>query len=519
VSPPAMESVLRAAYPAATPRAAADSRRRGAPSGLMILHKSRRHRSMARSTLLTLGSMLWRMKPRSRRARVAAEFEDVSLGDPRRERRARVIAERLTSAPDASLPEAMGDPSALEALYRHLSTPEIDLDQLLRHHVEQSVARVEDAGEAYAISDTTGAKFGGKSKRKGLGHVDSLFDQGFRAHLTLAVSIDGSRTPLGLLAVGTRSRLGDDPVTHNEADRWGIGMDMAAAHFAPHQLIHVADRESDIFVLLAQARAQQWRFIFRASYDRKLVTEHPEDVSRLFAAIAQREAMFELDVPVSRRGKQSTPKQRKAFPAREARIATVCFRAASVRIKRSSEISAKDGPPYVEVNVVHVWEPDPPADETAVDWLLYTSEPISSRSKVKAVVEGYRTRWVIEEYIKVIKTGCAFESRQLESAHSLLNLFAYCLIIAYAMLVMRSDSRDAEALSASLVFTQPQLKCLRLLSRRKLPRHPTLREALLRVAALGGHLKNNGDPGWQTLSRGWRKINDGAALLELAQNL
>jgi hypothetical protein len=34
----------------------------------------------------------------------------------------------------------------------------------------------------------------------------------------------------------------------------------------------------------------------------------------------------------------------------------------------------------------------------------------------------------------------------------------------------------------------------------------SLREALLAVAALGGHIKNNGEPGWIVLGRGFETL-------------
>ncbi len=167
--------------------------------------------------------------------------------------------------------------------------------------------------------------------------------------------------------------------------------------------------------------------------------------------------------------------------------------------------------------VVRAWEPTPPAGEAPVEWLLYTSEAISTDEQIRAVVEGYRTRWVIEEYFKALKTGCAFESRQLESAHALFNLFAYCSVVAYALLLMRTLARAKKNTPATDVFNTTQLKCLRLLSRGKLEKTPTAREALLRTAALGGHIKNNGEPGWRTLSRGWQKLLAAEEVLQLAR--
>jgi DDE family transposase len=67
------------------------------------------------------------------------------------------------------------------------------------------------------------------------------------------------------------------------------------------------------------------------------------------------------------------------------------------------------------LNVVRVWEPKPPRGAPAVCWMLYTSEPIDTAEQLLTIVDQYRSRWVIEEFFKALKTGCAFEKRQLES--------------------------------------------------------------------------------------------------------
>src|SRR3954469_21374678 len=55
----------------------------------------------------------------------------------------------------------------------------------------------------------------------------------------------------------------------------------------------------------------------------------------------------------------------------------------------------------------------PPVGETAIEWMLFTSEPIGTLAEIEAVVAHYPARWIIEEYFKALKTGCAFEKRQL----------------------------------------------------------------------------------------------------------
>ena len=47
---------------------------------------------------------------------------------------------------------------------------------------------------------------------------------------------------------------------------------------------------------------------------------------------------------------------------------------------------------------------------------------------------------------------------------------------------------------------------LRARGRIRLSESPTVREVYLAVAALGGHIKYNGDPGWSTLGYGLEKL-------------
>src|SRR5207237_1068012 len=136
---------------------------------------------------------------------VSAEFRELDLGDPRRSARGSLIAERIAHRPGESLPEALLDDAEVEGAYRHLSSDHVWLDQIIAPHVENTRARVREAGVAYVAHDTTEFIFGGESKREGLGPVQGG-DQGFLAQISLSMSADGERLPYGLLAIGTRVR-------------------------------------------------------------------------------------------------------------------------------------------------------------------------------------------------------------------------------------------------------------------------------------------------------------------------
>jgi hypothetical protein len=237
--------------------------------------------------------------------------------------------------------------------------------------------------------------------------------------------------------------------------------------------------------------------VIRSFQDRILAGEQS---ARLRATAIAAKATFEREVPLSPRPKIKGPKG-KRHPARRFRIARLSFAAVSIDLPRPRDASGTVVSPLA-VNVVHVYEKRPPKGEPPVEWFLLTDLPVNTRKAIAFVVDCYRGRWTIEEYFKALKTGCQYERRQLESARSLLNALAIFAPVAWRLLLLRHLARSDAGAPASAALTLTQLEVLRAVAKKPLPRKPTARDALLAVATLGGHLKNNGDPGWLVLGRG-----------------
>jgi hypothetical protein len=273
------------------------------------------------------------------------------------------------------------------------------------------------------------------------------------------------------------------------------------------KLIHVADRESDMYELLTAMVAKGHRFIVRAKQDRAVEIEG-EGRSFLFDAARETRPLYSLEVPVSKRGDKRSGALKDVYPSRDARVADLSFAALKVSLRRPRKPTRPGMPTRLDVNVVHVFEIGKAAGELPIEWLLLTSEPIKTGEQVAAIIEGYRTRWTIEEYFKALKTGCGFEKRQLESFRTLTNLLAYSLVIAYALLLLRALSRTEVEVPADALLSRDQLLCLGLMTTGKPVRVTKAREVLPLIAKLGGHIKNNGDPGWRVLSRGWKRLLD-----------
>ena len=160
--------------------------------------------------------------------------------------------------------------------------------------------------------------------------------------------------------------------------------------------------------------------------------------------------------------------------------------------------------------VVQVFEPAPPDGEAPIVWTLLTSEPVDDVATATEIVDHYRARWRIEEYFRALKQGCAVEKRQLESYDAMLNALAIFMPIAWRLLLLRSLARDDSPLPAAAVFDADEIAVVRALTEHKrcyaLPAEPTIRDLMLAVASIGGHIRNNGEPGWIVLGRGFDDV-------------
>ena len=85
-------------------------------------------------------------------------------------------------------------------------------------------------------------------------------------------------------------------------------------------------------------------------------------------------------------------------------------------------------------------------------------------------------------------------------------VLAVLIPVAWRLLLLRHIARHEPQAKVSTVLTPAQQALLKVMRGKHWPSTPTARDALLAVAALGGHIRNNGDPGWLVLGRGLEKL-------------
>jgi len=435
-----------------------------------------------------------------------------------------LIAETISAAPAASFPDMTTDDGELEALYRFVKNTKVTPEELLRPHFEATARRAASANRVVIAHDTSGFSFGGETKRDGLGRMKSAgahHSQGFYGHFALAADAV-SGLPLGAIGMVTVVRTAE-PVAYpdqqskrhervREFARWSELVDVTCQRLEGCRAIHVMDREADAYELFCRLADKPADFVIRSKDNRILDVprgdkEQPRD---LYAAIERGRYVMTREVELSTKRPDKLGRLRKAS-GRMKRLSKLEVAVTQVDIRHPPFVAGKSRkgstlPRAVPVNVVSVSEVDAPIDQPPINWVLLTTLPIDDMVQVEFVIDCYRRRWLIEEYFKCLKQGCAYETRQLESRHALLNALALFVPIAWRLLTLRTLARETPDEPASVIVSKRQLVILKARAKRPMSQVPTLREAMLAIAAEGGHIKNNGDPGWQVLARGYVKL-------------
>jgi hypothetical protein len=150
--------------------------------------------------------------------------------------------------------------------------------------------------------------------------------------------------------------------------------------------------------------------------------------------------------------------------------------------------------------------------------LLGSPEPPSFEAARKHC-RSYAGRWVVEEFHKGLKTGSQVEALQLATGARRMAATAIMSIVALRLLDLREAARQTpDAPAAESPLNAVELRVLAGATKRELR---TIREVRLALGRLGGHLNRKGDglPGWQTLWRGWQRLQEMAIGFELAHKL
>jgi Transposase DNA-binding/Transposase Tn5 dimerisation domain len=434
-----------------------------------------------------------------------ANFAGAELGDRRRTRRLITSAERLAQRPQGSLP-AHFSWNPLRAVYRLCNRPEVTHAAVTAPHFALTRSRMGETPDPVLIlHDTTELNFTSHGALTGTGPVGDGVGRGFLQHNSLAIRADTQQV-LGLayqqLTTRTPAPKGETRTARQHRDResqlWERGIRGVGP--APPQTcwVDVADRDADNIEAMKAALDQGHQFLFRACRDRAIVVG-PDACGAI-----RRLKPWARSLPSQAHGDVIIPSQG-GRPARTARVQMAAATAWVLVPKLVHRVHPDWAP--LAVWVERIWEPKPPADvEEPLEWILLSSLPAASTGQLRLRCGWYESRPLIEDYHQVEKTGCGEEKLRFETAAALFPMLGVLAIVAVRVLQLRWWGRAGGTAPAEAASTREERQVLKGLGYRV----KTARDFVRVVAELGGFLGRQGDgePGWQTLWRGYQRLQD-----------
>lgn len=417
----------------------------------------------------------------------------------------------LSEHPSESVPQATQGATGSQNIYRFWSNQRIKAKQVLSSHRPSVIERVNSQSVVLAVQDTTDLDFSTLKQTSGLGYICQTHQQGLKVHSCLAVSGEGE--PLGLLhqhtwsrsqRKGSRENRRKKKTQEKESQRWldtltaaELGVDASVC------LVHIGDREADIYDLFALPRQANRQLLIRAEHNRKVDSE----LGYLIPTLESAPVLGQLTIEVERN------------PKRKARSATLTIRAVQVTIAVPCNGQHPKTAQSVPMNALLLKEVDPTDGGEPIHWLLLTTLPIDTFEQACQCVRWYSLRWLIERFHFTLKSGCRIEQLQLETCARLLKALVTYSIVAWRLMWLSYHARLSPDKACDKVLQTPEWRLLRrkFEPKNRSKKAPTIRQAIRWIAQLGGFLarKGDGEPGLKTLWRGLGVLHhllDGAQL-------
>ena len=389
-----------------------------------------------------------------------------------------------------------------------------------------TTAAVEEYDVVLSVGDTTFLDYRSiKVKREGYGPTGNG-GNGLILHSALAIEPEQGQT-LGLLwqklwnrehkpkppqdetpkqkkqrQAQQRKKARQRPFVEKESYKWVEALCAVDKQVeANTKVIHIFDREGDIAEVFDQVRQlKHTGVIVRAAHNRSL----DQNSERLWAKMETEPIRFEQEVNVP------------ATANRKARRAKLAVRFREVNLRTPYRFENRDP---LKVYAVYATEIGCPEGETPLSWMLLTTEVVEDVNMASTILRWYTYRWRVEDYHKILKSGCQSERYRL-AAVGMKTLLGFLSVIAVELLQVTYLHRTQPDAPAIAIVNSVQLEVLKAKVRQKLPPLLTVAWAVEAVAYLGGYLEHRRKTpiGIQVLWRGWLKLHDLCEGWELARN-
>jgi hypothetical protein len=254
------------------------------------------------------------------------------------------------------------------------------------------------------------------------------------------------------------------------------------------------DRGYDAWAVLQVAQQRNLRMTVRVARDRTVREHRKARKNSLFSCMSRAPLLGYHTVRV--------PARRE----RPARVARLEVRARCVTVELKVGRKRRQYFPVYVVSAREVGRSNP------LHWRLMTTVPVTSLSDAVAVIDGYTTRWRIEEFHRTWKRGlCNVEDTQLRRRESILKWATILAAVAARATRLTYLARETPEVAATQELSRWEIDAVIVLRRPKDVSRgatPTLAEVVRWIADIGGYTgkSSGGPPGSSVIGRGLAKV-------------
>lgn len=437
-----------------------------------------------------------------------------TFNDSRIDKRADDFIRTFISSRKATISKLSKSSAEQKAYYRLLENTKFSED-LIKERTFSKCNHNSANRHVLAINDTVDFNLDSHKGRVDLENgfgLSSNATMGFKLHSSLIIDAH-SHFPIGFSSVDIWNRPAEQALKNErrykasdigdkESNKWIRAIDDTVSNISRADAItFVADREADVYDVLARKRDGNVHFVIRSKSDRRLGSGLK---LRTFLSNAEERFGYEIQIEGDIRKKSRT---------RKARLSVKYERVTLVKPQSCNDGALPDSTTVYVIEVAERTE-----SNKKVHWVLYTTHPVNTDTEAMQVILWYRARWNIEQVHRLLKTeGLEIERTQLEKAGSIRKLIILALTATLRVMQMHlAYSRESEQ-DIEIGFDRSERDFLKVLNTRvegetaKL-RNPfeqnKLRWATWIIARLGGWkgYQTQRAPGVITLQKGLVKF-------------
>ena len=119
-------------------------------------------------------------------------------------------------------------------------------------------------------------------------------------------------------------------------------------------------------------------------------------------------------------------------------------------------------------------------------WRLLTTLTVKNFDEAVRCVKYYATRWGIEEFHRILKTGCRVEYMAYKDIDRITRALAVYMVVVCRLMLLLKLGREMPDLPPEALFDDVEITVLRTLSEEGKKNLNNLHDAVVMVAKLGG---------------------------------